>query len=150
MKAAGGRIVPYSYAPVLTEEPEGWEYYEQRLSALPKDAAYLQVWALAFNTGNTIWFDDLSLIDETTERLFGFDADRQLPELIAPANKIGDAEMLAEAGKLAETIKRLDAELASPRETALEAYLDGVYELNAAIQRAKDLAWDLRILGLAK
>jgi len=43
LKPAGGRIVAYGYAPVVSEKPDGWQYVEQRLTKLPKDSAFMQV-----------------------------------------------------------------------------------------------------------
>ena len=147
LKAAGGRIVPYGYASVVREEADGWQYYEQRLAGLPDDAAYIQVWALAFETRNDVWYDDLSLVDERTERLAAFDSDKALPELAALAQ---GSEMAEDVAPLRADVQRLETALASPDGMAVAEYLDLVAELDAVVQRIEELTWDLKIMSLAK
>jgi hypothetical protein len=147
---AGGRIVAYSYAPTVRESAHGWRYCEQRLRDLPKDAAYLQVWALAFNVRVDITFDDLSLVDGRTERLAAFDSAARLVELAELAGKAADQTLQAEAQQIVQQINGLEAELRTPDGTALGDYLARVARLDQAVQRAQDLIWDLKILALAR
>ncbi len=147
LKPAGGRIVPYSYAPVFLEEDGGWQYFEQRLDDLPEDAAYTQVWALAFETRSAVWYDDLSLVDERAERLAAFDSHAALAELERLAR---GPEHREQAAELRREVDRLETALASPSEMAVSEYLDAVDELDRLVQRISDLTWDLKILSLAE
>ena len=150
LKPAGGRIVAYGYAPVVLEKPDGWEYVEQRLTKLPSDTAFLQVWALAFNSENTVWFDDLSLVDERVERLAAFDPQRQLAALDRLAANIDDASIQDEARQLASTVQATQTKLQAPQSLPLPTYLKLVAKLDQAARRVADLTWDLKILSLAK
>jgi len=150
LKPAGGRIVAYTYAPVVDEKEDGWLYSEERLDKLPKDAAYVQVWALAFNVRADVRFDDLSLIDERVERLAAFDSKQRLAELQQLAAKAGDQALAQEAVKISREISELETELRSPQQLSLSEYLDRVRKLDGAVRQASDLTWDLKILGLAK
>jgi hypothetical protein len=147
LKPAGGRIVPYSYAPVFLEEDGGWQHFEQQLDGLPEDTAYIQVWALAFETRNAVWYDDLSLVDERAERLAAFDSQATLTELeglaLAPEHR-------EQAAELRREVDRLETALGSPREMAVPEYLNLVAELDALVQGISDLTWDLKILSLAE
>ena len=150
LKPAGGRIVAYSYAGTVSESEDGWQYVEQRLASLPKDSAYLQVWALAFESRNSVWYDDLSLVDERVERLARFDAQKELPALAALASKTGDSAAPEEVKQLCASITEWEAKLRSPEALPLRDYLDLVGKLDGAVRRAADLKWDLKILSLAK
>ncbi len=150
LKPAGGRIVAYSYAPVRMEKPGGWQYCEQRLARLPKDAAFLQVWALAFKSRGDVWFDDLSLIDERVERLARFDSKTALPRLAALAAQVGDAALTKRVDSVRRRIPQLEARLRAPRDMPLKEYLAAVAALDREVRRAQNLAWDLKILLLAR
>ena len=150
LKPAGGRIVAYGYAPVVLEKPDGWQYIEQRLTKLPTDTAFMQIWALAFNSQNTVWYDDLSLVDERVERLAKFDAQRQLAALDQLAIALGDATIRGEARQLASTVQTAQAKLQAPQSLPLPKYLKLIAKLDKAAQRVVDLTWDLKILSLAK
>jgi len=150
LKPAGGRIVAYGYAPAVLEKPDGWQYIEQRLTKLPNDTAFLQVWALAFNSQNTVWFDDLSLVDERVERLAAFDSQRQLAALEQLAAGVGDASIQGESRKLVATVQTTQAKLRTPQNLPLPKYLKLVAKLDKAVQRVAEMTWDLKILSLAK
>lgn len=150
MQPAGGRIVAYGYAPVTFEKADSWDYYEQRLTNLPKDTAFLQVWALAFNARADVTFDDLSIIDERTERFMAFNPERKLARLGELVRESTDPALKQEANRIASTVGTLQKTLATPNGMPLADYLKGMRELNTAILRITDLIWDLRILGLAK
>ena len=150
LKPAGGRIVAYGYAPVVLEKPGGWQYIEQRLTKLPSDTAFVEVWALAFNSQNTVWFDDLSLVDERVERLAKFDSRQQLAALDQLAAAIGDSSLRDEARELTSTVQTTQTKLRAPQNLPLPKYLKLVAKLDKAAQRVVDLTWDLKILSLAK
>ena len=150
MKPAGGRIVAYSYAPDVREEPGGWRYVEARLASMPGDTEYIQCWALAYNAPVDVVFDDLSLIDERTERLEGFDAEAQLADLVQLAARAGDAQLREQAGRLQALVRELQTALAAPSGTPLPDYLAQVEKLDDVVREVTDLTWDLRMLSLAK
>ena len=132
------------------EHEQDWQLSEQRLTALPADTAYLQVWALAFNARHDVCFDDLELVDERAERLFAFRPDRALPELASLADKVGDAQLRTEAAALATRARDLLASVRQPADASVQAYLAHVHELDDVVRRIDDMIWDLKILGLAK
>ena len=150
LSPAGGRIVPYSYAPVFREAEGGWLFVQQRLDRLPEDAAYVQVWALAFETRADVCFDDLSLVDERVERLEAFGAGDQLKALLALADQAEDRELRADARRVAASIGAIRAKLESPHGMPLAAYLEAVGRLASAVNKVEGMTWDLRMLELAR
>ena len=150
LSPAGGRIVSYSYAPVFREAEDGWLFVQQRLDSLPADTAYAQVWALAFETREDVWFDDLSLVDERVERLQNFEAGEHVTTLLALADHTQDHELQTEARDIATTVRTMRTTLEAPQGMPLAGYLEAVGCLDAAVRRIEELTWDLRMLELAR
>lgn len=150
LKPAGGRPVVYNRVPVVANEADGWTKFEVRLDSLPKDTAFVQLWALSFESRNLVWFDDLELVDTRCERLAALDAEQVLTQVAGLAAAAGSAKLAAESAKLSERIRALRQAVAAPGEAPLGEWLAKVEELDRALAGLDDLAWDLRILGLAR
>ncbi|MBM4084245.1 MAG: hypothetical protein FJ272_05600 [Planctomycetes bacterium] len=140
--------VTYFQSKVIEEGPDGWVLRLGWHSAVPDDAATLQLWALGWKTRGQGWFDDLQVIDERIAELARYDLPAALADVRYALSAARGAEKLRERAQhaLAET-EALARKVAEPG-LGVDELLQASWRLLQAQRRLEDARWDLKIMGL--
>lgn len=147
-KKSAHRRVAYFQSRTIEEGAEGWELMKGNVDTLPKDAATIQLWALAWKTRGVGYFDDLQIIDQRIVELAEYDLEAAIRDVREALPKVTSADELVARGEAAlregETLR---AKVADTK-LGIDELLEASRELARAQKQLEDVRWDLKILGL--